>query len=258
MKRNQVKLLGAASAVLAVLFVGSLLLTLSVKSGMRGLERDVARLRKELSEAKGKSPKVEKPADRSLEQRLARARDTLQTVQKERDALRRENKALKRALAHAAGAKSGMELSAPPAKPIPGTPMPIGLEPTGRPGSLAGTPGGPVAPPPIKAPPPAPRGEPWGPSTDNEMDELAAAVKLTPEQREEVKQLIMNGQDEFERRLIEAGQTGVRDISAIEEIGQEVSKQTEDRINQLLYPEQRQAFGEYMRHLQGEDEDEQE
>jgi hypothetical protein len=108
----------------------------------------------------------------------------------------------------------------------------------------------PAAPPP--PPPDAPPGEEPGtgrpgPAGNAEMRELVEAVKLTPEQAEAARKIIIDGQAEFQQRMIDAGRRGERDVHVIEQIGNEISKELESRIQQLLTPEQQQPFRDYMR-----------
>ncbi len=164
-----------------------------------------------------------------------------------------ENAELRMRLAEKADAlgKSGPGDVQPPVPPPFAAPPP----PDGPYASGADVPPGPPPLEPLDGPPgpPVPEdGEPeeghgWGTSGENELDELASVLKLNPEQREEVKRIIMDGQQEFERALIAISQSGERDARAIERVGDEISKRTQERIDGILYPEQKEPFREIMR-----------
>jgi hypothetical protein len=96
-----------------------------------------------------------------------------------------------------------------------------------------------------------PNAQPWGAAEDGEIDEMSRALKLNPEQRTEVKKIILESQNEFERRLIEASQKGERDITIIERIGDDVSQKTQQRIKQILSAEQQKPFDDLMREKEG-------
>ncbi len=104
-----------------------------------------------------------------------------------------------------------------------------------------------LAPPPPPGDPQTDGNNPWGAAEDSQLDEMAAVIKLDVAQREETKKIILDGQNEFERLLIEASKGGERDITAIEKIGEQVSKKTQARIEQLLREDQKGAFREYIR-----------
>ncbi|MHC4390739.1 MAG: hypothetical protein ACYS22_05390 [Planctomycetota bacterium] len=127
------------------------------------------------------------------------------------------------------GGSSAAAVRPPPPLPLPGLDRPTG--------------------PPIVAPPAQPRTEPWGASAGSEIDELSKAVGLSKEQTAQVRQIILDGQQEFERRMIEAGQRGERDLGVIDRIGQEMAARTEQAIRQGLYPEQQRKFDKYVNSL---------
>ncbi|GIW71704.1 MAG: hypothetical protein KatS3mg102_1246 [Planctomycetota bacterium] len=164
-------------------------------------------------------------------------------LERELAALRAENAQLKEALARLQHEAAGSPPGTGPA--LAGNPVPAGPPPSEP--ALA-----PPAPPAAGAhpvPPPSPSGEPWGASQEGEIERLAGALGLDQQQREEVRRAIIQGQNEFERRLIEASQAGERDITIIERIGEEISRRTEQRIRQLLRPEQLERFERYMQEL---------
>jgi hypothetical protein len=225
------------AAAMATTTVGAGVGVMSAVAAKKETERKLEKAESELKKGRGAAPitapKTPGEADAEKEKRelAGRVRD-LETRLK---ALEAENKALKDKLALGAGAAPG--------KPVPGgslgtaaPPNAVVVEDRGRD----------LAPP----PPPEPQNDgnnPWGAAEDSQLDEMAAVIKLNPEQREAVKTIILEGQNEFERLLIEASQKGERDITIIEKIGEQVSKKTQSRIEQLLYPEQKPKFAEYMR-----------
>jgi hypothetical protein len=157
-----------------------------------------------------------------------------------RDRLRAENDRLKSAAAPATAALPNPNKGLPGADPLatrpaePYTAPPGYPPPPGTPAPMEG--GGEVA---------------WGAAEASEMEELSAAVGLTPEQREPVRLAIVEGQQEFERRLIELGQQRGNDkntdmMKEVEKVGDEVYKKTYARIFDMLTPEQQKRFAEYM------------
>jgi hypothetical protein len=95
--------------------------------------------------------------------------------------------------------------------------------------------------------PAAPKPAAANPSEDQELDEMASRLSLTPEQREKVKKIILDGQNEFERKLIAAAKGGVAGPEGIEKIGEEVSTATQKRIDEILFPEQKAKFAEFVK-----------
>lgn len=148
--------------------------------------------------------------------------------------LERENATLKDAIAKA-GSQPAHQ------KPIPGTPMPEGT-------TLAGAqPSVPVVDPSVPPAPPVDANETWGSAEDTELDEIVAIAKMSPEQRDQTRQIIRDGQSKFLRLLQEAGAAGEKDITIIEKIGRQVYDESRAGINQILRPDQRAAFDEYLR-----------
>lgn len=95
-----------------------------------------------------------------------------------------------------------------------------------------------------KEPPPqpaAPEGE------DPQYAEMSKAVGITPEQAPQVKKIIAEGQDEFERRLAEITRSSAVEVQAIEKLGDAVAKKTEERILEILTPEQKPRFKAYLK-----------
>ncbi len=241
----------AAGSALAILLLVIALVGARGKSGeleskLRGLERENEILR--VAPASGPADKGVKTPPGELERlagELERARQQIAALQREIDGLRRQNTDLAARLERPAEAASPW--TPPPAAP-PGPPPPGWTSP----------------PPPVAPPDPGSyssaadqypgegTGEAWGASEDGELDEMASVLKLNPEQREVVKRIIMDGQSEFERALIALGQSGERDITAIERIGEDISRRTQERIRQVLYPEQQAAFRELMQQKEGE------
>ena len=72
-----------------------------------------------------------------------------------------------------------------------------------------GTPVDPTVPP----PPPVDANETWGAAEDGELDEIAAIVKMSPEQRDQTRTFIRAGQSRFLQALQAAGEAGEKDIT---------------------------------------------
>lgn len=222
-----------AIAVTSLGAVGGGLLYMQASGEAARLEEKV----KQLEAAKDRAPA--KPAaappskgrdyEKEISELAARVRELEQTrraLEAEAKRLRDENAALKTTLEQAKAAAAGAPAPAP--------------------ASLAAQP----PPPPMVVPEGAPpRPEPWGAAQDSELDELATVCKLNPEQREQVRIIITEGQNEFDQRLVELSRERgqARGIEDIERIGEEVSKKVKERILQVLYPEQQQRFREFMR-----------
>jgi hypothetical protein len=100
---------------------------------------------------------------------------------------------------------------------------------------------------------PAPRGipgglarDPWGPSDESQLDDLAARLKLNPEQRAEVKKIVVEQKRAHGERIREimaaAAQSGNPDPDRthgeVQRATEAIWKQTQERIRQLLFPEQ--------------------
>jgi hypothetical protein len=235
-------------AIVSILLVGTLLFAMSLKQDLRKERRNLADLGDKAAEqeraakARAAGGGGDKPADRQqLELELAALRQRLDSLTAERDRFLREAERLRAELAVRGGA-------AGPGPALPGTLAGLGPQ-VPPPPSPEGFPDAPPGPPPVMAPPPAPRHEPWGASEDVEMEAMAKALKLEPQQKDQVRLIIMDSQNEFERRLIEASQRGEGDISLLERIGEELSKKTEQRIRQILFPGQQRDFDDYMQKL---------
>jgi predicted nucleic acid-binding Zn-ribbon protein len=241
-----------AVAVTTLTTVGAGLAYMQASGDRAALAERLARL--ERDEAKGvpAAPKALAPArggrdlDRELAETSARCRkleNELKTLQAENARLKAENEKLKQQAGAATAAADGQ-------KGLPAQPSPYAMPApgTGEPDQVVGA-GGAIPTVNPQAPPGQvePAGQPWGQAEDSEMDEMAAAVKLSPEQRQVIRQIIMDGQNEFERRLIEASQKGERDIRIIEQVGEEVSRKSKEKIRQVLYPEQLDPFEKYMK-----------
>jgi hypothetical protein len=93
------------------------------------------------------------------------------------------------------------------------------------------------------------------PTSPGEMEEMSKDLRLTPLQTAAVRNAIIRGQHDFEQRLIEASNSGARDIEAIEKIGQEVSRRAQERISRILFPEQRASFDMFMEKAKAESEE---
>jgi hypothetical protein len=230
------------AAVTAIGFVGSTIGLMSVAAAKREVERKLAKAEAELKgkpapKGGGSSLVFQKKGGDSEKSMVEAQAKTIQSLSDRSRKLEGENEMLKRTLAELQKqlATAGAQ------KPIPGSAYGTGAPPpeivVGNKGE-----GRDLAPP----PPPEPSNEPWGASEDTELDEMAAALKLTPEQRDQTKKFIMDGQNEFERLLIEASNTGERDIMVIERIGKQVSDKTQGRIKQILFPEQIGPFEKLM------------
>lgn len=234
-------------ALVSVLVVAALLWSLNLRREVRQLRHGQTSLRAQLRERPAKSaakPRAQDGASRRLQLDLTAACDRVERAEAELAQLRRENGALRAAfsqkLAASGVSTAGAGLPGVPTAARPGLGGPPGG--VGRPGGIDQPPG----PPPVVAPPPAPRSEPWGASSASEIDEMAKVLKLNAQQTEELRKITMDSQYEFERRLIEMNERGDGDMSAFEEIANEMSKKAEQRIRQMLYPEQRSALDRYL------------
>lgn len=244
MKLVHVQIFAAATAIG---FVGTGIGMMATHAAWKDAERRLAKLEADQKSSRPKGPPLLldptkrgqggvdlATENKDLTQKLKTAQDKVRTLEARIATLERENADLKKAVAVAGAA----------AKPVPGSAYGAAAPPPPVDMTALGPGGRDVAPPP---PPDPGNAEPWGAAEDSELDEMAAVLQLNPEQREHVKKIILDGQNEFERLLIEASQSGERDIMIIERIGEQVSKQTQGKIDQILFPEQRGKFAELMR-----------
>jgi hypothetical protein len=235
------------AAAMAVGFVGSSLAAMSVASSKRELERKLSKAEADRDSAR-KAAKT--PADllkpktgaRDVEAENKQLLDRVRGLEKRVKDLEKDNDQLKKSLGQAIAA-------APAPKPAPGGGGLGGLPQPPAAATEAPATGQGATPPP---PPPPPGQNPWGASEDTELDEMTTELKGSPEQREQWKRFIIDGQNEFEQRLIEASKSGERDILVIERIGEEVSARTQSKIDQTLFPEQKVKFAALMRRKRGE------
>jgi Spy/CpxP family protein refolding chaperone len=93
--------------------------------------------------------------------------------------------------------------------------------------------------------PPTPTAEPSDPE-DMELEELAAVLALAPAQKAEIRKILREGQDEFERRLTAATRENRTDPGVIEKIGEEVSKEVEAKVLKVLDEKQRAAYKKWL------------
>ena len=229
------------AGVMAVGLVGAGLGAMTIHASKQESERKLAKAEGDLKVLRNlggpigpvKAPKPAAGVDYAKEnaELAKRIRALEQRVQE----LERENAMLKEAIA-----KSGSQ----PAhqKPLPGTPLPEA--------SLAGGPQGqpiPVVDPSVPPPPPVDMNETWGSAEDTELDEIVAIAKMSPEQRDQTRQIIRDGQAKFLKMLQDAGAAGEKDITIIERIGRQVYDESRAGIGQILRPDQRAAFEEYLR-----------
>ena len=92
---------------------------------------------------------------------------------------------------------------------------------------------GPSGPPPIIAPPPAPRPEPWGATTDNEIDRLAKAVDMSEQQIQLSRDIMREAQNDFETELRRV-QESAADIADFDAVADRVFQRTKQRMMQIL------------------------
>lgn len=71
-----------------------------------------------------------------------------------------------------------------------------------------------------------------------EIDEMAKALKLAPEQELAIRKIVADASVEFEKRLAAMGKEGERDVDAIQREGDAVSQRATERIREVLLPEQ--------------------
>jgi Spy/CpxP family protein refolding chaperone len=227
------QVLGASTCVLAVT---ALLWGISVRGDMHALEAELETTRAQLDERAPAPP----PAAPKTNASDAMELDRLGALLKDRT---REAKRLRETIAGLDGKIRALEEKArnhrcsngsAGAARTAGAPTPLKFKE-----------------PPLPPPPGESGGDGWRHSVQGELQELTQALSLTREQAAQVRTIVADSQNEFERRLMEAGQQGVRDVSIIETIGDEVSKKTERRIRQILYPEQQQAFDAYLPKMEG-------
>lgn len=200
---------------------------------------DRAQLRRELATLKAPAVKEAPPKLRltpkpaNVDREILDLRTKVGTLERQVAALKQENERLRKELAELK-AKAGAPTAAAPGKTLPQAPSPLASNPPPLPEGDRPAAG-------------APQQQPWGASEDSEMDEMSQALKLNPEQKDAVRKIVMDGQLDFEKRLIALGQKGERDINAIEREGDAVSQKVRERIRQVLYPEQVNLFDGYMK-----------
>jgi hypothetical protein len=201
------------------------------------LRRQMETLRAPAKDAPAPKAGAPKPATRNFEKEVQDLTQRLRERDREIASLRAESERLKKAAAAPAPglvAAAAPDPKAPAKPPAPQPPLPPEAGPPPSPPGAAAAGSQP------------PQGQPWGQAQDSEMDELANALKLNAEQRDAVRKIILDGQMDFEKRLIAIGQKGERDINAIEREGDAVSQRVRSQIKQILYPEQQTLFDGYM------------
>ena len=226
MRGDQKVILGVAAAAI-IGFCGTGLAAMNLYGSKKEADRKVASLEKELKDLRTSksAPLVKKGGGPDLAKENHDLAERLKSLQVEVDRLRAENAQLKTGLAKVAEQALAR---APAAAPAAAPPLVA------------------AAPPP--PPPPAASDSPWGASEDSELDEMANTLKLNQEQREQTRKIILEGQNEFETKLMEVSRSGTEhDVLAIERIGEEVSNRTQARIDQILFPEQKSKFADLMK-----------
>jgi hypothetical protein len=234
-------------AVATVGAVGALVLLLQASGTNSDLERQLARAKERPAPAAAPAQTARQQAPTESEDtallrtRISQLERRVKDLSADNARLQKENADLKAAVAAASHASTTADAGDSGAA---GTSGGTALQPLAMGDGAPASPTG--APPTIEPTAPTPSGEPWGASEEGELDKLAGALNLDQPQREEVKRIILQAQNEFEKRLIEASQSGERDIMIIERIGEEVSKNTEQRIRQILRPGQQENFDRYL------------
>jgi hypothetical protein len=228
----------------------------TLHAGKREVDRKLANAEKEIVAAKvggagtsagaasGASAPATKGSVGALPQELERQnRDLtkrLRTLEELAAALEKENAILRLALERAQGAPA-----APVAVSASTSPNPEALLPAAR---MDGNPragkasSSALARPPEIAAPAAPQG---GVGEQSDIGEMAKAMKLVPEQRDELRKMWKEYQDEFDRLLTEANNAGTRDMAVLDRISAQARHNFDQRFDQMLYPEQKPLFLEW-------------
>jgi len=230
------------AAAMAIGLVGAGVGAMQIHAGKQEADRKLAKAESDLKSLRGATSLIgagRPKGGRDLEKENADLASRVRTLEARVGALERENALLKQSLQRSTEGPAH-------AKPIPGG----GMTPSGPAPVAAGAsdPGIPIAAVDAGIPsPPVDVNESWGASEDSELDEIAAIVKMSPEQRDKTRDLIRDGQNKFLRLLQEAGAAGEKDITIIEKLGNQVYQETRGGISSILRPEQRGAWDEYLK-----------
>jgi len=218
----------------------------SIHAGKRESERKLAKAEADLKAAQASGADASggarpKGGPRDLERENGDLASRIRTLESRAASLERENEMLREALKRSQGTPapisvgpaprqggSGLLASRPPPPPAPPAAQPaVGLPPAG-----------------VVSAAPAPDA-PASAGEQTEIDEMAVSLKLVPEQRDELRRIWREHGDEFDRALTEANNAGNRDIMVIERIGAETRQRFDARVDQMLYPEQKERFKDW-------------